>query len=215
MSEQTQAYLDKRKAVAEELRKKIAHAGTWSQIFSSPEKAQTDFIERIVGDFKDEYAANGSLKGYFIEENPDGDIHRFDRFEKGHFATAQRLVGGDVIMTFNSSGEKPSIDRIIPGSGNIDHSFTLADTISPSMSVIFDLIKDPEMVSEIGRTIGADVVSLFAYLRGKPATIGWENVMLENGKLPQRIGHRIYPSFALEAQRKIRGFYPHLMLQPK
>lgn len=37
------------------------------------------------------------------------------------------------------------------------------------------------------------LATLLFYIRGKPATIGWEEIMLENDKLPQRVGYKVYP----------------------
>ena len=211
--EEQTAYWDTLKARGQELKGKIVRAESWGQLFASPEEAQADFLARVVEDFREEYADNSSLRIYTVAPDPDGDVHRFDRTSAvgGGFTTVQRFTDGDVVIAFNRPGNLPSVSKIVPGAGNIAHDFTVADTLQPHHPTVFKLIGDKQEYAAAVQVIGADLTHLSQYLRGKPAVMGWEETMLDNGHFPQRIGHRIYPSFVLEAQRKIREHLPHLM----
>lgn len=68
--------------------------------------------------------------------------------------------------------------------------------------MIYTLTDDPKH-----RTRLAFLVS---HLRGKPATQGWEDTMLYNGYVPQKIGYRLIPDYALKELAKLRIQYPQI-----
>lgn len=68
---------------------------------------------------------------------------------------------------------------------------------------------------ELFEICGAYPSNLLFYLKGKPATEAWEETFLNNGHLPQRVGHRIFPSFVLEAQAKLLQKFPEQFELPQ
>lgn len=211
--EEQRAHWDALQVQGQELKGQIVRAESWDQLFASPEEAQADFLARVVEDFRAEYLDNRSLRIHTVAPDPAGDVHRFDRTSAGGggFTTVQRFTNGDVDIAFHHPGSLPSVSRIVPGTGNIAHDFTVADTAQPHHPAVLKLMRDKEAYAAAVQVIGTDLTFLSQYLRGKPAVMDWEETMLDNGHFPQRIGHRIYPSFVLEAQRKIRENLPHLM----
>lgn len=194
----------------EKLRGQIIRAERWDQLFATPEEAEADFLSGLVGESRRYFEENRAPYQYRIEPNPDGDVHVVERYP-GDDTRFQRLANGDVIMTFNDPEKGPRPNLITPSAGNIAHPYTFTNTIKPDLQVILDLIPNKEKTAEIEEAVGADPMSFSFYLDGKPATQGWEEVMLGNGYLPQRIGHRLYPDFALAAQVKFAAAYPELM----
>jgi len=61
--------------------------------------------------------------------------------------------------------------------------------------VALALVKSPDSGDRLNLSI------MLSKIRGKPATIGWEETMLLNKKLPQRVGFRIYPDSNLSAAK--------------
>ena len=78
--------------------------------------------------------------------------------------------------------------------GNINHRFSRTNTFIPDYDSLRQIGDE-----EIQRITGTDIVNLHSYSGGKPATKLWEEMMLNNYDMPQRIGHRIFPHFVLEA----------------
>lgn len=202
--------LEKQKALAEErtieLRKQIIRAESWDQLFESPEQERGDYIDHLVEQAIAEYKGNNSFKEHRIEPNPEGDIHILERTTESRSDTYQKLnESRDVIITFNYPNKEPSRIVVTCNVGNISHSFTRINTVIPSYEVLKQ-IGDEEM----RRITGTHILALLTYSKGKPATEGWEEIMLYNGHLPQRIGHRIFPNFVLEAQAKLMEACPQL-----
>ena len=181
---------------ATELRRGIVRATSWEQLFSTPEEAQADFQRNLVDAWRFYYGKDDPKVQYTVEPDSDGDIHRVVR-EIGSDTTYQRLLSGDVVLTIYSPDRPPSVSLITPGVGNIDHRFAEADLISTDWEA-FGALR---------------LAMLFSHLGGKPATQGWEDNMLYNGYVPQRIGHRLFPGYALDKLAELREKHPHLVLK--
>lgn len=189
-----------------ELKKQIVRADNWDQLFASPEEERVDYEEHLVGGALAEYKGNSSLKEHRVEPNPEGDIHVLEKTDKGSYSTYQKLnENRDVIITFNNPNEEPHRAVVTCGVGNISHPFTRANTFVPSSKILKQIGDE-----EIQRITGTNILALGFYSKGKPATEGWEETMLYNGHLPQRIGHRIFPDFVLKAQAKLMVARPQL-----
>jgi len=191
---------------ATELRGGIVRAERWERLFPSPEEAQADFQRNIVDGWRFYYGNDGPTAGYVVEPNSEGDIHRVVR-GKGHDQTFQRLLNGDVVLTYHSPDKPPKVDLITPGTGNFAHQFTSADVTISDME-IDSLLEDPNLKS------GRPAPFLFTHLRGKPATQGWEDTMLYDGYMPQRIGHMLFPGYAIEALAILREEHPQFAVKP-
>lgn len=180
----------------EELRGKIVRATSWGELFSSREQEMADFMKNLIGIVKAEYEGKHSLKQYRVEQLPEGDLHVFEH-TIGYLTTYQKLKSnGNVVMTFNYPDRSSNNCLIVtPDVGNVAHGFTAANTILP----------DREFLEQLGgeklRSVtGTHLAVLTFHIKGKPATKEWEKAMLLSGYFPQRIGHRVYASFFLEAQ---------------
>lgn len=213
--QQVLAVLDKRRIIGEELRGKIVRAKSWNQLFTTPEEAEADFMEHLVGAARSEYEKNGTLREYRIESHPDGEIHVFVRTYEGRYSTYQRLASGDVVLTFHYPDKAPSVNLISPSIGNIDHPFNLSNISGPNPSVLTNLVRDQEKLAMIKDVIGTIPFGFGSILRGKPAIQRWEDAMLNNGNLPQRIGCRIFHQSILEFQTRFAAVYPQLMPDPR
>lgn len=190
----------------EELRSKIVRAANWRELFPSREQEMADFVENLVGAAKAEYKSNGSLRQHRVEQLPEGDLHVFERTTNGLSSTYQKLESsGNVVITFNHPDGSSNSDIVTPDVGNVAHEFTAANTVLP----------DREFLEQLGdeklqAVAGTHLMALTFYIKGKPATKGWEETMLYNGHLPQRIGHRVFPNFVLEAQSRLQQAYPQV-----
>lgn len=188
----------------EELRGRIVRATSWRELFSSEEQEMADFIDNLVGAARAEYEGNHSLREYRIEHLPEGDLHVFERTTPGLSSTYQKLKSdGNVIITFNHPDGSSNSGIVTPDVGNVAHNFTTANTVLPDRKLL-EGFSDKELQA----VTGTDLMALTFYIKGKPATKGWEETMLYNDYLPQRIGHRIFPSFVLEAQSCLQQAYP-------
>lgn len=191
------------------LTEQIVRASSWNQLFTSHEEEQQDFLEHIVGTQLREYEGNNTLSGYIIKKNHQGDIHFFKRTTKGDNTVVQKRVSdGNVVMMFNSLSHDPHISVITPTVGNIDHPYTFANLVMPSYERLNELSD-----KKIEKVTGTNKIALRTYISGKPATDGWEKTMVSNGHFPQRIGHRIFPDFILQAQKKLLEAYPRLFVE--
>lgn len=197
---------------ADELRGRIVRAEHWSQIFATPEEAEADFIENLIDAWRFYYGKNKLPLRYEIEPHPDGSIHRviMNEGNEGYETTYQRLAGGDVILISYYPDKPFTIHYITPSIGNIAHPFTIADTVIPNRRAMDVLIEDEDRAESTSEAIGTDLEILPVYLKGKPATTSWEESMLRSGDLPQRIGYRLFPHFALEAHVKLKEIHPQL-----
>lgn len=194
---------------ADELRGRIVRAEHWGQIFATPEEAEADFIDNIVNVDRFYYGKNKRALRYEKEPHLDGFIHRVI-IDEGYETTYQRLASGEVILISYYPDKPITIHYITPGIGNIAHPFTIADTVIPNRRAMGVFIEDEDRVRDISETIGTDLEILPFFLKGKPATTGWEESMLRSGYLPQRIGYRLFPHFALEAHVKLKEIHPQL-----
>lgn len=210
--QQILAELAQRQAVGKELRGKIVRASSWSQLFATPAEAEADYLREIVEESRKAQESINMLQEYRVDADPNGDIHSVTR-KDGHNTRMQRLPNGDVVLEFSNPNDPTHRNLITAAVGNIDHPFSVANTVGPDVKTVINLnqgIGTPEY-EEMRARIGIDPMTFIPYLRGKPAITAWEDIMLENGHLPQRIGHRIFPHFVLEAQAKFAAAYPHLM----
>jgi hypothetical protein len=187
----------------EPLRRQIVRASSWRQLFPSRQAEMQDFIDHIVGAVKAEYESNHSLVGYWVEKSPKGAIHFLEHTDGGRFTTFQKLASGDVVINFNTADGLTHTDVVTPSVGNINHTYTIAQTILPDSSFFKRL--DLDTFEDI---TGTSLYSVKIYRKGKPATQAWEDMMLFNSHVPQRIGHRVYPAFVLEAISNLQRAYP-------
>lgn len=183
----------------EEIRRKIVRASSWEQLFSSKEDKITDFMQYIIDDEKTALQSSRNLRQYRIESHPEGDAHVFEHVTPGCRSTFQELrETGDVKIEFTYP-HRSSIVFITPDVGNVAHNFTLSNTILPKIPT-----------KKLATLIDIDVPAFIVDLQGKPATKEWEDIMISNGCFPQRIGHRIFSSLALEAQARLLRTKPEL-----
>jgi hypothetical protein len=192
-----------------DLEKLIVRANSWDELFSSKAQEQQDFEENLLGDDISQYRANKSLQSYQRVPSSEGDIHIITLKEKGYSSRWQKLVkNGNVIITYNypkKISKEPSLSIITPNIGNINHPYTQANTVVPSLEILREIGNE-----EIEKITGIDIAVLSGFIKGKPAYQNWETILLNAGHLPQRIGHQIYSNFVLEAQSKLMATYPHL-----
>ncbi|GEM_PF-4215518 len=196
---------------ATELRGQIVRASSWGQIFATAEEAELSF-RNLVDEDRFYYRKNDPRVEYTVEPHPDGDIHRVVR-NKGYDTTYQRLLNGDIVFTFYypDPDKPPRVQLITPNIGNIAHPFTDADVAVPDDKVVDSLLEELEDLSLQSETIDS---FLFSHLKGKPATQSWENTMLHNGYMPQRIGYKLFPGYAIEALARLREEYPQFVVAP-
>lgn len=200
-------------ARAEKLKAQIVRAERWDQLFPNSEEAEADFLEYLINDHRFYYGKNDSRTEYHIEPDSEGDIHSITR-DKGYTTTYQRLASGDVILVLHYPDKPPSVKHITPNIGNIAHPFTRQDVLfQPTEEIVLRVTRNRELYKEISSAVGVDFTLLSSRLRGKPATQGWEDTMLSNGHIPQRIGFSLFPNYALEGLKKLKGTYPHLLPQ--
>ncbi|MBI2601248.1 hypothetical protein HYW42_04825 [Candidatus Daviesbacteria bacterium] len=192
---------------AGELRSTIVRAQSWGQLFASSEEAQADLQKNLIDAWRFYYKKDDPSVKYTVEPHPDGDIHRVI-MNKGHDTTYQRLHNGNVVLTFHSPNKPPDVKMIIPSIGNIDHPFAASDVVIPDDDVIDSILSGLESITAARLTL------LFSHLKGKPATQGWEDTMLYNGYLPERIGHRLFPHYAVEELAKLREQFPQIAPKP-
>lgn len=188
------------------IKRRIIRAKSWNELFSSKEQEMADFIEHLVGSARADYESIHALRNYRVKHLPEGDLHVFEHTE-GYSTTYQKLrSNGNVWMTFyHPDGTLSSDVLITPDIGNMVHDFTFANTILPDRKLLEGI--DHE---EFQAVTGLYLNALFFYIEGKPATKDWENSIIHFDHLPQRIGHRIFPSFVLEAQTRLQKTYPQL-----
>lgn len=200
--EELKAIFAQEEAKSQELREKIVRAQNWSQLFSNPKAAQVDFKTNLVDAHRFYYKKDDHNVVYTVEPNPDGDIHRVSN-SPGYDSTYQRLSNGDIRITHYFPDKPADIDLITPDIGNIDHPYTNQDLVRIDEDALMGLKCDVMTFSRL--------TVLSSYLRGKPATHGWEDTMLRIGFLPQRIGHRLFPHSSLEELNQLRKQYPQLI----
>lgn len=181
-----------------QLETRIVRAESWRQLLPTEEVAQKDFRTNLVDAYRFYYGKDNPKVIYVVESDSDGDIHRVTR-DKGYDTTYQRLQNGNVRIVSYFPHKPESVALITPGIGNIDHPYTQRDLIT---------IIDESGLAAIRSERDALIVS---WLKGKPATQGWEDTMLRSGHLPQRIGHRLFPHTALDRLNHIKKRYPQLI----
>lgn len=206
--ENSQEKHEQAEARAKELRSTIVRAKRIEELFASTEEAEADFRTTLVDAHRFYYKKDDPDVEYVIEAHPDGDIHRVTR-NGTHPTTFQRLVNGDVNLIFYYPDKSPSVQLITPEVGNINHPFTRTDVVTPDAEVVDSLLEDLSLEAN-----GISLVLLLSHLRGKPATQGWEDTMLYGGHIPQRIGYRLFPDYALNALAKLRQEYPQFVVMP-
>jgi len=186
-------------ANAYDLRTTLVRAERWDQLFASPEEAQADFQKYLVDGWRFYYIKKDDDPSviYTVEPDPEGDLHKIR--QNGLDTVYQRRQNGDVAQIFYYPNKPPKVDLITPGIGNIAHSFTNADAEFPE-DMIFTLSEDPNTRMRLA--------FLVSHLKGKPATPGWEDTMLYDGYLPQRIGYRLIPGYALEELAELKAQHP-------
>lgn len=205
--------LERARARGEELKTQIVRAERWDQLFATPEEAITDFLEHLVNAHRFYYGKDDARTEYHVEQNPRGNIHVITR-DPGYATTYQRLPNGDVVLVFHYPDKPTSVNHITPSVGNIDHVFTPSDVADiPTEERVLEIINNRVLYREISSAIGRDFTLFSSHLRGKPATEGWEDTILHNGYLPQRVGYCLFPDYALEAFVKFKATSPHLLSQ--
>lgn len=188
----------------EDLDSQIVRAECWGVLFNSREDEEKDFIRNVVGLIEKEYQRNGALRSHTVELNPAGDIHILKITGEDNFTFIQKQPSGNVRISY-FRGKESNHALIVPGAGNVDHLFNMSNTVFPTYQQLTQ-IPDKDFVAISGTYLS----TLIAFWTGKPATTDWEYNMVYQDQLPQRIGHRIFPDFVLQAQSRLKKEYPHL-----
>lgn len=168
---------------------------SWEEIFPDPAEADRQFLG-LLAELRSEYSSNQILLREKVEVNPQTGLAT-TIFEKtfGGYARIERLPGGNVRYEFNHSGEV-HIDEVIPQAGNKDHDWTLEQIVGLQAQVALAMAESPDSGDRFNLSF------MLSKIQGKPATVRWEETMLENKKLPQRVGFKIYPDVNLSAAKE-------------
>lgn len=198
---------------AAELRGQIVRAQSWGQLFRSPEEAEVDFQTNLVDAWRFYHGKDNPKVKYTVQPHPNGSIHIVSYGEEQP-TTYQRFLNGDVALTNYSSDTSPHVSLITPNIGNIAHPYTTKDIAidEDALTTLIDYLDEQD--NQVDSDVAERLVFISGYMRGKSATQGWENTMLHNGYMPQRIGYRLFPDFALESLIQFKEQYPQLVAKP-
>ena len=179
----------------------FGRAQSWAEVFSSSDEQETAFnffIER----FLSEYRSNNSLEKVETVEVDGIKEHRI--YRKNAPRNSSTIISlqsnGDLVLKFirdNSIKEK----RIVPGTGNSDHDFTLG-------YVLQEVVPSKKETRILEKKFGNLAQKFYFHIRGKPATEDWEKIMIENCYEPMRIGYSLYIREVLEMRRELTTINP-------
>lgn len=172
----------------------LARFKNWEEIFPDPAEADRQYLG-LLAELRDEYSSNQTLSIEKVEINPQTGLPA-TIFEKtfGGYARIERLPGGNVRYEFNNSREV-HIAEVVPQVGNKDHGETITEIVGLQAQVASAIVESSDPDDRL------DLDLMLFYIKGKPAIAEWEEYMLNNHKLPQRVGFKIYPDSNLSAAR--------------
>lgn len=107
---------------------------------------------------------------------------------------------GDALIT---SPHTQTVQLIKPNVGNIEHSYTPADTEFCG-AILLDVLGDQEFEEITGITKWYYGI----YRNCKPASPDWERLIAQRGAVPERIGYVLYDSLYLAANQKLKAAKP-------
>ena len=166
----------------------IIRAQTWDQIFPDDEALNVEFFNFLESECE---------PGCLVTN------HRFDNLNGTGFYDIEgeclkRKIGinsdGELILTY---GLRTQIIR--PDVGNINHQW--------GQGKIDEMHKKMRVICEEEVRSHNTEMTVYGYLtgslKGKLATREWEQLMIETGHLPQRIGFRIYSEAELRKSKDL------------
>lgn len=170
----------------------------WGELFSNQESADQQYKD-LLADMRGEYTGNGTLANERTEIDPEFGVEStiFEKTHSGRASKVLRLQNGNVQISFERKGGVFTPVEIKPNVGNRNHNWDI-DQIREMQLGIRKLIDNAQEIEA-----QHDLTTLFFYLKGKPATEGWEETMLFNERFPQRIGYKIYPDDTLVKAKKV------------
>lgn len=171
----------------------------WEEIFPNSDEAISQYLG-LIADLRTEYTRNQTLLRERVEANPQTGVEAtiFERTFGGS-ARIERLDNGNVRYEFAYLGQVHT-QEVVPQAGNKDHDWTSDQIVGLQAQVAAALAESSDTRE------GVVLATLLGYIEGKPATIGWEETMSKNKKLPQRVGYKIYPDGMLRlAKDKVGG----------
>jgi hypothetical protein len=174
----------------------LVRASSWQEIFQSPQDADKQY-EEYLDRQRDEYSQNNEQfeESRSVDIGKNTDITVFKR-NNGNQTTVQRLTNGNVVLSF-ADDNKVHNTEIIPEVGNIDHDWSNEKIQDMQASLKLRYKYEPDIKKR------GQLVMVSTYIKGKPATQGWENLMLEHGNIPQRVGYRIFPEDMLNRAKHL------------
>lgn len=171
---------------------------SWEEIFPDPAEADRQYSALVAG-LRAEYSGSRTLLEERVEVNPKTGLPA-TVFEKtfGGYTRIERLPSGDVRYEFNQP-RTVHLQKVVPLVGNKDHDWTYDEIVGLQAQVALALAESSDPNE------GSNLATMLSYLEGKPACVEWEETMLENMKLPQRVGFMIYPEdFLLTAKKRVK-----------
>lgn len=169
----------------------------WEEIFSDPAEADRQYLG-LLAELRNEYSTNETLRQEKVEINSQTGLPAtvFERTLKGGYTTrVERLPGGNVRYEFTHPGVR-HIQEVIPEVGNKNHGWNYDQITGLQAQVVAAIAESPDPKE------GLNLAIMLSYLRGKPVCVEWEETMLKNSKLPQRVGFKIYPEDVLSAAKE-------------
>lgn len=143
----------------------------------------------------------------FVEENPLGKVHIIIS-RRMIFVSQKHHETGNVLIYEKYQGIADDSQLITPDIGNISHSYRPCDTVPINPYFLTGHFEDVRQITGY-----KSIKDYLEVSRGLPATLRWEQTMLQSGNpgtFPQRIGHRIYNDQYLQAQIRLREAYGNI-----
>lgn len=171
---------------------------SWEEIFPDPAEANRQYLA-LIAELRTEYAGNQTLLRERVEVNPQtgAEVTIFEKTFGGH-ARIERLDNGNVKYEF-AYPDQVNTQEVVPQAGNRNHDWTFDGIVGLQAQVAAALAESPDPEE------GLILATMLFYIEGKPAVPEWEEIMLENKKLPQRVGYKIYPDGMLRlAKDKVK-----------
>lgn len=162
---------------------------SWDEIFPNRDEANRQYSE-FLNSMMTGYDSKKTIRRTQVDPKTGLSFTTFEG--NGVNTSVWRLENGNVRINFS-----PDSDIVVtPEVGNKTHDWTYNQLNSMR-----------EHIKELGKSAGViartRLVFLGIYLAGKPAAMSWEEIMVYNQRLPQRIGYRIYPADSLEDAQKL------------
>ena len=163
--------------------REIVRAQGWEEIFPDPAEAQRQFQD-LIRDMRDGFGEH--LDRERIEVDPETGITTVVLDHHQAYSTrVQRLANSNLEVQFVSPG-RTNVMEVKPDVGNREHGWDYIQIrdLQVGLRQLHDQCEDPVLRHRYA--LGMQV------LRGKLATAEEEELTVRKGRLPQRIGYRIY-----------------------